>query len=420
MGLTAIPTPEAFQANIPEPSMFAKSDTRRMIIEALEEFAAEPWRSEALDRVETLSHQMIKKHWQQGAKYSYLFALIGKVKARKEEIRVRIERFRGNVETGGGGRGRGLRGVYAFEGQKHKGGVRLRASEFLAQYGGGPMGDDFTRIQARFQNPTQVHNALKSGDFTGVSDYDLYALKKAYKDQQIHKQMLAFNRLGWTTGHGVPYFTDEHRARILVTYEGTRVWQKTERLDTIAYTSEAGKELAMYAMALTGELFCLPPSGEPFKQWMRDLGYDKSYLPNHSSFLAGKQVASAGMLRAYQGSLTDINNDSGHYKPSARDLVRAISMIGATGDVSDLRAGAKIAEHYYYYFPADQVCAKTEQQLASNWADIPRKIIVDVGEYAELREANVGAPVPFQDLMRDFHDRTIERSTMHMYDFDYH
>src|SRR4051794_29267392 len=115
MALTGIPSPAAFEANIPEPSMFAKSDTRRMIIEALAEFAAEPWRSEALDRVETLSHQMINKHWQQGAKYSYLYALIGKVKARKEEIRVRIERFRGNVETGGGGRGRSLRGVYAFE-----------------------------------------------------------------------------------------------------------------------------------------------------------------------------------------------------------------------------------------------------------------------------------------------------------------
>lgn len=81
MSLTAIPSPEAFAANIPEPSMFAKSDTRRMIMEALGEFVAEPWRSEALDRVEQLSHLMIKKHWQQGAKYSYLFALIGKVKA---------------------------------------------------------------------------------------------------------------------------------------------------------------------------------------------------------------------------------------------------------------------------------------------------------------------------------------------------
>ncbi len=66
---------------------------------------------------------------------------------------------------------------------------------------------------------------------------------------------------------------------------------------------------------------------------------------NHSSFMSGKPVMCAGCVSLSNGSLTMIDNNSGHYRPTAQDLRRAImflhyergvSMLGVTVRRGDL------------------------------------------------------------------------------------
>lgn len=52
---------------------------------------------------------------------------------------------------------------------------------------------------------------------------------------------------------------------------------------------------------------------------------------NHSSFNAGKDVVCAGMIKVVNGRLRYIDNNSGHYKPSRRNLHNAIKLLSECG-----------------------------------------------------------------------------------------
>jgi hypothetical protein len=50
---------------------------------------------------------------------------------------------------------------------------------------------------------------------------------------------------------------------------------------------------------------------------------------NHSDILNGRNVLSAGMITFENGKIKKINNDSGHYKPSADNLSKAVEVLRA-------------------------------------------------------------------------------------------
>ncbi|MEO8022706.1 hypothetical protein [Polaromonas sp.] len=58
-------------------------------------------------------------------------------------------------------------------------------------------------------------------------------------------------------------------------------------------------------------------------------------LFHHSSFMAGEQVVSAGMLRCHDGIITALSPKSGHYKPGFRDFMTAIGIFRAQNLIND-------------------------------------------------------------------------------------
>ena len=53
---------------------------------------------------------------------------------------------------------------------------------------------------------------------------------------------------------------------------------------------------------------------------------------NHSSLNAGNDVISAGEIEFLNGRITYISNESGHYKPSARDLQNCVRSLHDADD----------------------------------------------------------------------------------------
>src|SRR5262249_3797626 len=117
----------------------------------------------------------------------------------------------------------------------------------------------------------------------------------------------------------------------------------------------------------------------------------------------------AGWLRACNGELTDVNNGSGHYRPSAKDLAKMITIIGHTGDISNLRVASVISENLdYYYFPAMEVKANSPASVKTSWGHVNQKVILTHEQYKQIYMANVAEPVPFAQIMNDYREQTAE------------
>ena len=59
--------------------------------------------------------------------------------------------------------------------------------------------------------------------------------------------------------------------------------------------------------------------------------FDKSVNFNHSTFNAGKDVICAGTILAKNGKLKQIQNNSGHYKPTRDHLHNAVVLLASQG-----------------------------------------------------------------------------------------
>jgi hypothetical protein len=409
--LTPVPNGDAFAQRIPEPSPFCKSATRAFLIQALNTFAAEPWRIDMLQQIPPKCLDMMSKHYHKGRKYQYLNDVMSCAEKRYREIDERIDRFSRKIKYGkdrpGIDQGRGMVGIYGFESQKHKTDIRQGGQDFTTSL----LFGNFDEVETRFENAFIVQQALTSGDFGQVSRQDLYALKKLYKSESTHQL------LGVTPSENVPYFNEQQRQRLLLSFDGesqhgygARLWQGEDAYDTMTFgggRNEAA-QLALYACALDGSFYAVDGFKGTGEQVFQDLGLHDETMLNHSSILAGNLVVCAGWLRAYQGELTDINNGSGHYKPSARDLARAISMIGQANDLSRLRAAAVISDTHFYYFPAEELYAASENQLKSNWTDIGRKVILDRPTYRQIYRQNLGTSVSFDEIYETYREQTLQ------------
>ncbi len=83
----------------------------------------------------------------------------------------------------------------------------------------------------------------------------------------------------------------------------------------VPYTSGSGTDFVdMYAMDRYGNMMSVKSS-----QLLQDSSGAMSQF-NHSSLNAGNDVICAGTIVIYEGKVKYLSNDSGHYKPSKKDL----------------------------------------------------------------------------------------------------
>jgi hypothetical protein len=115
---------------------------------------------------------------------------------------------------------------------------------------------------------------------------------------------------------------DERLQHLLMIRDGL-LYQGGEPYDcpTKTGTGFVAIRAATFAMDRYGNLFS-KPTAEASKENLRF---------NHSTYLAGKEVVCAGTLACKDGHLLKITNLSGHYRPDAAALRRALIMIGAEG-----------------------------------------------------------------------------------------
>ncbi len=115
---------------------------------------------------------------------------------------------------------------------------------------------------------------------------------------------------------------DERLQHLLVIRNGL-LYQGGQPYDcpTKTGTGYVAIRAATFAMDRYGNLFS-KPTAEASKANLRF---------NHSTYLAGKEVLCAGTLACKDGHLLKMTNLSGHYRPDAPALRRALIMIGAEG-----------------------------------------------------------------------------------------
>ena len=102
----------------------------------------------------------------------------------------------------------------------------------------------------------------------------------------------------------------------MVNYDGSGLlrWHKTGELIT---TVVANGHQTAYAMDYYGNLYCRDVKGG----FTTDSDTGELKFFNHSSFNAGKNVICAGVLVIKDGLLININNMSGHYRPTKDNLI---------------------------------------------------------------------------------------------------
>ncbi len=87
----------------------------------------------------------------------------------------------------------------------------------------------------------------------------------------------------------------------------------------------------MYAMDRFGGLYAGPAvNNDSLHDVFRDTGIKGEYF-NHSSFNGGREVICAGILVIRRGELLYIDNNSGHYQPTAANLVECLRSLQADG-----------------------------------------------------------------------------------------
>jgi len=85
--------------------------------------------------------------------------------------------------------------------------------------------------------------------------------------------------------------------------------------------SNGGKGVAGFAMGLNRNIYAT-------KHWNHPAAKGSFY---HSSYLAGREVLCTGCITVVDGTLTYINNDSGHYQPRPQQLAWALQALQALG-----------------------------------------------------------------------------------------
>ncbi len=185
-------------------------------------------------------------------------------------------------------------------------------------------------------------------DFYALNEADFIAIGELAKAKMIAAEVKFFDKL--------------ERLKMLITVSGGSLMKADGKpCATCALTkTPPDKNIAlfdqyMWAMDGHGNLFGSANQTE------------RSKFFNHSSFMAGKAVACAGMFATSPtGKLLMINSSSGHYKPTRQNLFEAVSFLDQEGaDLSGCLVYCQAHENgqpYIYYFTAERFLSGPQAQ----------------------------------------------------------
>jgi hypothetical protein len=108
------------------------------------------------------------------------------------------------------------------------------------------------------------------------------------------------------------YYDGTSRDRALIRFTGGTLQQKNDRDEIKPLQTDDGHGWIV-VMSRNHEFYCKPKSE-----------MSEALKTQHSSFMGGVPVESAGRLKAAGGKLTFVENYSGHYKPETRHLVKML------------------------------------------------------------------------------------------------
>ena len=131
--------------------------------------------------------------------------------------------------------------------------------------------------------------------------------KQTYDDEEYH--MLALTAKQLDREHKLRYDQDEGCLRR--NKQGNIV-------DTSALSSKGVEGLQAFVMSKDGDLYIGTHEGR----------YSNVFdTLSHASFLGGRPVEMAGMIKIQGGKITHIEDNSGHYQPEALDMYRGIKAL---------------------------------------------------------------------------------------------
>jgi len=93
-----------------------------------------------------------------------------------------------------------------------------------------------------------------------------------------------------------------------------------------------------WAMTPGGELRAADPRAETLASSTPGPAGPQGQRFNHSSLVAGGDVAGAGMMRATGGKVTELSNSSGHYRPDLAMLYQSANVLQQGGVMDERRS----------------------------------------------------------------------------------
>ncbi len=166
----------------------------------------------------------------------------------------------------------------------------------------------------------------------------------------------------------VQYFSEQQRKQYTarITSEGIIfVGKSREPYDTSNYK---GKQpgYAAFSMDALGNLY---------------LGQHVIGDLHHSSFLSGERIVASGMMKIKRGKIKEINNSSGHYKPTLTNIKQLLQLLKSRREITSLAKDCKIivTDYSVKHFKFIDIIA--------NWlTNRSGAILIKIGHY--LKELN--------------------------------
>jgi len=183
------------------------------------------------------------------------------------------------------------------------------------------MGLDVHNTLVQAVGDEEIRNLLLSRDISTL------------KEHEIDRVLSVADDMGAQNTAQVHYLRKTERVSQFLTWCENHLFYKTAGLP---HTS-AGREI--YAMDRYGNLITMKPTAF-FKPASRTYADNGSVQHNHSSLNAGADVISAGEIEFLAGRITHIDNRSGHYKPTAKNVQQCVFSLRMAddADLSQLRS----------------------------------------------------------------------------------
>ncbi|MDB9517990.1 DUF4157 domain-containing protein [Roseofilum reptotaenium CS-1145] len=194
--------------------------------------------------------------------------------------------------------------------------LRSRICEVLGNQGG----------QLRLTNLNYVMEAVLTRQWQGATRYvknwvasDSELSLNEYVDREMEQALEKRKKFNPnTTAHSTEYLDDQARADTQLHFGGGMVYKGTEQ--TLLTTDGGGDAIVMS----DGELFSAKKGDVSVQDNVKK-------VIQHSSFLSGLPVDTAGMIVANAGTLEKVRGFSGHYKPTTAHLARLCLAMQARG-----------------------------------------------------------------------------------------